>query len=152
MKPLLLVGIVFLAIMFVSCSPDYKAVAELDITAKAIDFSGSSSCSKKVVLEFEIGGQTLLANLNDINFAQFSYMKAHKDNLEFHVKLKFMEGHPGCCNGAHMTFYLLGKEVQTVSDIMEDEVFKMIAHKLPLKVLVGSQPIRSDSKLIKIGE
>lgn len=117
-------------LLSVSCSPEQEAVAELDIEATVISLDDQLD---NVGIEFKIGGTTVLAFLDDLSSVQYAYVKAHKDRVPFYVDILAIKG-ANCgstCNGVHFTFYLLGKEVETVVQVMEYEQFIKIKHKIP---------------------
>jgi hypothetical protein len=128
--------ILFILTTLYSCSDNYIATAEFDVDAKGIDFDDQYADASIV---FKIKDQIVIAFLDDLDRAQYSYVKEHKENVKFHVKLTVRKGSWCGCDGVHMTFYLFGKEIQTVERIMDFDIFQhSIASKIPLKVETGS--------------
>ena len=117
-------------LLSVSCSPEQEAVAELDIEATVISLDDQFD---NAGIEFKVGGMTVLAFLDDLSSVQYAYVKTHKDKVPFSVDIKAVkDGYCGSsCNGVHFTFYLLGKKVETVVQVMEYEQFIKIKHKIP---------------------
>lgn len=130
-KPFLFISltiIITIIVFLAGCDPNTKGVAEIDIEATVISLDNSFD---NAGIEFKIGGMTVVALLDDLTPVQYAYVKAHKDKIQFSVDISASEGGAACCRGVHFTFYLLGKEVQTVSRVMEYEQFIKISHKIP---------------------
>ena len=130
MKKYLIIFSVISLLFLSGCAPKQKAVAELDIEATVISLDDQFDDAG---IEFKVGGTTVIAFLDDLSSVQYAYVKTHKDKVPFSVDIIAIKG-ANCgstCNGVHFTFYLLGKKVETVVQVMEYEQFIKIKHKIP---------------------